>query len=54
MHPMFRRQRGPIDHGATSLETLLQDTAETVKRTRLAGSDSLNFSLIALSARGDE
>ncbi|KAK2078405.1 hypothetical protein QBZ16_003245 [Prototheca wickerhamii] len=48
------RQRGPIDHSATSLETLLQDTAETVKRTRLAGSDSLNFSLIALSARGDE
>lgn len=39
-----------MDHGASSRDGLLADTAAVVRRVYLSSSDSLSFNLIALAA----
>lgn len=48
------RKAGPVDHGASSAGGLLRDVAAVVRRNFVERSSSLNFSLIALAAAGDE
>ncbi len=45
------RRRGPVPHGPTSPDTLLQDSAAVIKEF-IETSNSLNFSLVALAAQG--
>uniref|UniRef100_A0A1D2A4N3 Ubiquitin carboxyl-terminal hydrolase n=1 Tax=Auxenochlorella protothecoides TaxID=3075 RepID=A0A1D2A4N3_AUXPR len=50
LYELDGRREGPVDHGASSRDGLLADTAAVVRRVYLSSSDSLSFNLIALAA----
>lgn len=50
LYELDGRKTSPINHGATSSESLLEDTAVVVRREYIEKSDSINFNMIALAA----
>ena len=44
------RKLGPIDHGASSSESILKDVATVIKKIFVEKTNSVNFSLMALAA----
>lgn len=53
LYQLDGRRAGPVDHGATTPETLLQDAAAVVRKF-VESSSSLSFNVIALAAGGSD
>lgn len=52
LYELDGRRDAPVNHGATTAETLLEDTAEVVKKFMARDPDNLNFTVVALAKSG--
>jgi len=52
LYELDGRQDGPVNHGPTTEDTLLEDTAEVVKKFMARDPDNLNFTVVALAKAG--
>jgi ubiquitin carboxyl-terminal hydrolase L3 len=49
LYELDGRKDGPVKHGPTTQDTLLEDTAEVVKKFMARDPDNLNFTVVALA-----
>lgn len=54
LYELDGRKSNPINHGASSRDTLLEDAAAVVKKFMERDPEELRFTIVALAAASDE